>query len=621
MEFLSFDLLELGFALLLVITLIALPLASVLTLVFIRQFRRRVEQSMRAAANATTEERPPPLSGGLPGELAIEQIDATGRRAEAARAVPLIGEARRRSWELAAIYAEATLVYPLVIAPVIILAIDFAPEQHVLLKFALLFGLFFTVNATPVALAPTLVLKKQVRFLVLAVLALITVLWALNAMIGTNLVGKWLMIAPTGAILIFNVRRLRAVGPLIFAATLLFLLGVVTGLAYAALYALDAAGPIRFVREDLAQLSFFEASEIWAGEFLRLPFDQMLDRIRALIDNSSSVVRAEHPEGLTTEVRLYFFGIWLAATALGVAAAWVLLRSVARGYRARRASDQMLTLDVLMIVFTLSTFLLFLFAFGWIEAAAVLGSFAGYTVFSRWRLQRRERSTRLVTPRTLLLLRVFGFDRRTQRLLEDLGQRWRYLGPIRLIGGPDLAYATLEPYEFFEFLSGRLARAFIKDRDDLDGRLLSESTATPDPDGLFRIEDFFCHDNTWRMTVSRLARKADTVLMDLRGFTSKNQGCIFEIEQLIVSVPLQRIVLLVDRSTDVPFLDQTLQRAWRTMPTDSPNAIAGEHRVRILQASSSHRRTLDALLGLLGESFSERRGAPLLSASNGLGRQ
>jgi hypothetical protein len=81
---------------------------------------------------------------------------------------------------------------------------------------------------------------------------------------------------------------------------------------------------------------------------------------------------------------------------------------------------------------------------------------------------------------------------------------------------------------------------------------------------------------------------------------SKHRGCIFEIEQLIASVPLQRIVLLVHRSTDVPFLEQILQRAWRSIPTDSPNAIAGEHRVRILQAPSSHRYTLNAVLGLLG---------------------
>jgi hypothetical protein len=335
------------------------------------------------------------------------------------------------------------------------------------------------------------------------------------------------------------------------------------------------------------------------GEIWRLPFDQMLDRIRAVIDSPYSVLRPEHPERVTTEVRLYFFGIWLSATAVGVAAAWAFVRWLARSYQARRASDQMLTLDVMIVIFTLWTFLIFLFAFGWIGAAAVAVSFAGYMVFSRWRLRHRECSVHLGTPRSLLLLRVFSFDRRTQRLLEDLGQCWRYLGPVRLIGGPDLAYATLEPYEFFEFLSRRLARAFIKDRDDLDSRL-PESTAIPDPDGLFRVEDFFCHDDTWQMTVFRLARKADAVLMDLRGFMSKNRGCIFEIEQLIASVPLQRIVLLVDRSTDVAFLEQILQRAWRAIPTDSPNAIAGEHRVRILQASSGHRHTLNALLGLLG---------------------
>jgi hypothetical protein len=603
MEFLDIDLyLELGFALLLISALIAVPLAIFITLVLICLFRHRVAQSMRATAGtpAELEIRQPPAAGP-PGELALERIDAAGTRTETAHAMPLLGKMRRRARELAAIYAGAAFVYPLVLAVVIILGTGFARKQHAIPLFALVFGLYLTVNATPVALAPTLVLKKQVRFLILAVLGLMIVLWAWDAMIGTDAVGLWLMFAsiPTGVILLLNLKRLRAVGPVVSAATLLFLFGSIAGLVYATFYALHAAGPIRFVRQDLAHLFLLDAVKIWAGEIWQLPLDQKLDRIRAVIDSPYSVLRPEHPERVTTEVLGYFFGIWLAATAVGVAAAWAFVRWLARSYQARRASDQMLTLDVMIVIFTLWTFLIFIFAFGWIGAAAVPVSFAGYMVFSRWRLRHRECSAHLGTPRSLLLLRVFGFDRRTQRLLEDLGQYWRYLGPVRLIGGPDLAYATLEPYEFFEFLSRRLARAFIKNRDDLDGRL-SESTAIPDPDGLFRIEDFFCHDDTWQMTVSRLARKADGVLMDLRGFMSKHRGCIFEIEQLIASVPLQRIVLLVDRSTDVPFLEQILERAWRTIPTDSPNAIAGEHRVRILQASSSHRHTLNAVLGLLG---------------------
>jgi hypothetical protein len=57
MKFLDVDLLELGFALLLVIAVIAVPLAILITLVLIRLFRRRVAQSMRATAGTPAEPR------------------------------------------------------------------------------------------------------------------------------------------------------------------------------------------------------------------------------------------------------------------------------------------------------------------------------------------------------------------------------------------------------------------------------------------------------------------------------------------------------------------------------------------------------------------------------------
>jgi hypothetical protein len=253
------------------------------------------------------------------------------------------------------------------------------------------------------------------------------------------------------------------------------------------------------------------------------------------------------------------------------------------------------------VIFTIAGFVTQLAAFGGVVAAAAPAGFAGYKLFVHWGLRRRRRSASPSAPRRLLLLRAFGFDKRTQRLLDDLGQRWRYLGPIRLIAGADLAYATLEPHEFVAFLGGRLTRAFIKDSGDLEHRL-SETTSLPDPDGFYRVEDFFCHDDTWRMTVSRLARNAHAVLMDLRGFGPAHRGCIFEIEELVASVAVIRVVLIVDDSTDVPFLEQTIEAAWRAIPSDSPNAEEGAHRLRILKAASGHRRTLDTLLGLLCES-------------------
>ncbi len=176
-------------------------------------------------------------------------------------------------------------------------------------------------------------------------------------------------------------------------------------------------------------------------------------------------------------------------------------------------------------------------------------------------------------------------------------QSWRYLGSIRLIAGTDFADSIIEPHEFFEYLSRRLSRAFVKDREDLEHRL-SRHVPEPDPDGLYRIEDFFCHRDTWKMTVAYLAKQANVVLMDLRGFSSANQGCAFEIEMLLNSVPVNRIVFVMDNSTDRAHLEEALRFAWNTLPSTSPNADPGEHQVSLFQASG-HQRTVDSLLGLL----------------------
>jgi hypothetical protein len=47
--------------------------------------------------------------------------------------------------------------------------------------------------------------------------------------------------------------------------------------------------------------------------------------------------------------------------------------------------------------------------------------------------------------------------------------------------------------------------------------------------------------------------------MDLRGFTSRNQGCAFELGVLVRTVALERIILLTDRTTDRSTLEETIQ--------------------------------------------------------------
>ena len=64
---------------------------------------------------------------------------------------------------------------------------------------------------------------------------------------------------------------------------------------------------------------------------------------------------------------------------------------------------------------------------------------------------------------------------------------------------PDLITAVVEPHEFLGFVSGQLSRQFVQDEADLERRLAALDRQ-PDPDGRFRVNEFFCHADTWQMT-------------------------------------------------------------------------------------------------------------------------
>ena len=128
-----------------------------------------------------------------------------------------------------------------------------------------------------------------------------------------------------------------------------------------------------------------------------------------------------------------------------------------------------------------------------------------------------------------------------------------------MIAGADLAMRTVDPGDFIPFLGGRLRQLFVQDSGDLLQRL-THLDETRDPDGRFRINEFFCHDNTWRQTLKALLGRSDLVLMDLRGFSESNSGCLFELQQLAENGLLQRTMFVIDDRTDVPLLESTLTR-------------------------------------------------------------
>jgi hypothetical protein len=155
-----------------------------------------------------------------------------------------------------------------------------------------------------------------------------------------------------------------------------------------------------------------------------------------------------------------------------------------------------------------------------------------------------------------------------------------------MIGGTDLATSLIEPDELFQFWSRRLRRIFLANEADIQSRLHTLDVSR-DPDLRYRINEWFCHDNTWQAAVKALAQRSAVVLMDLRGFGKQNRGCEFELEMLLDVVLVSRVLLLVDETTEIDTLRQLLHAAWRKITESSPNRTLTNPVLSLFQVKNS----------------------------------
>jgi hypothetical protein len=93
--------------------------------------------------------------------------------------------------------------------------------------------------------------------------------------------------------------------------------------------------------------------------------------------------------------------------------------------------------------------------------------------------------------------------------------------------------------------------------------------------------------------------ESDVVLMDVRGFSSRNAGCIFEITELINVMPSGKVLFIIDGTTDEPFLRQTIQQSWDRMKSTSPNHLSKSGLLRMFRLDSLHDRELQQILQVL----------------------
>lgn len=247
----------------------------------------------------------------------------------------------------------------------------------------------------------------------------------------------------------------------------------------------------------------------------------------------------------------------LLASLFGLA----LLRAVAKLQEGRLVTDETLTVDGTLLVFSL------LFSSNLVFAANepvagfwALVPFASFVIV-RSLFRRLAPSASDYRPPRLLFLRVFASAGEAAKLWSALGRTWRFAGPLRMIGGPDLATSTIETHRYLDYLRGRLAQRFVQDGGSLERALLTLDERRID--GRYGVSELFCNDNVWRTAFTRLAATSDVILMDLRGFGAGRAGATYELEELTRSGALARALLLVDAKTEQRLVDEVVAAASR----------------------------------------------------------
>lgn len=158
----------------------------------------------------------------------------------------------------------------------------------------------------------------------------------------------------------------------------------------------------------------------------------------------------------------------------------------------------------------------------------------------------------------LLVLRVFSRDRRKHGLLDEVQSRWRYVGAVHQIGGPDMVAMNVDPYESAMFLSNRLHDLFLPEAAS-PAQLQARLNSAPDCEGRYGINEVFCFNTAWRRTVEQLMYLSDAIVLDLRGLTAQREGTAYEIRRLAAVDLLPRVVAVGDEGTDWPHVEGLLR--------------------------------------------------------------
>lgn len=482
-------------------------------------------------------------------------LNRSKSNAETVQSPPLLHAARSRLQRLALAYSAAG------IACAGVLTIAFLQEASTNSRTAPL--VFLTIFSWPVVLCWNQIAgwdSGTRRFLpYLVYTALLGTMWFLNIVLSPAgdiraIPYAFLLVntLPTLFIFCFTSPAIRTIGPCIFSFSLIFVLG-----AWSTVHAVTKT------RSAVLLLSKWTA---------RL---------------------GTSPQGAVTLLVLLSFVVFFP-----IGFAWMTI--LIRGYAQNRFSELSIRLDSVWLTISLLQGVIICTstqASTGRGVATALLAFPAYWVVrtAALRLVRNSQGRKPVSRVSLLYLRRFALRGRTERLFQIITHLWRPIGDVVLIGGPDLARSTIQPHSLLQFLLRRTKRSLISS-DDVMEKQIAHLPGAIDLDARSRITDFLCTESMWQKTVEKLmGRTHKVVLADFRGLTSENIGSLYEIEQMVCQVSIDRFLILTDGLESKSLIEQAVSNSWKKLTASSPNYKRQPEELTILEQGDSDRQPFSVL--------------------------
>ena len=212
--------------------------------------------------------------------------------------------------------------------------------------------------------------------------------------------------------------------------------------------------------------------------------------------------------------------------------------------------------------------------------AASLTTAGGYVHLLGRALGEVERHRPYEPPFTLVALRVFGGGDMSHFMALTNG--WQYLGVRQKLDGPDTVARKFG--NLVTYYARGVESLVVTDREELDAAL-GGMARQPDLRLRFPFNSMQCNDRTWKEAVDRLLAGADVVVVDLAGLGGDNGGVAYELQRVVDTIDFDRVILLINGSTDLDVLERMLSGAWSGRAPDSPNRALPERGFRLFDTS------------------------------------